>query len=70
MFLFLSLNGNSFLFCDDLVKAFGWALSFYSARGGSACLVSLMVFIDFFSLFKRLVLVSVLYTASPLVVRE
>ena len=33
-------------------------------------LVSLMFFIDSFSLFKRLVLVSVFYTASPLGVRE
>ena len=65
-----SLNGNSFLFYDDSVKAFSWAFSFYSARVGTACLFSLMVFIDVFSLFTRLVLVSDLYTASPLGVRE
>ena len=52
------------------MKAFGWALSFYSARGMSVFSVSLMVFIDFFSLFKRLVLVSDWYTSLPLVVRE
>jgi hypothetical protein len=51
-------------------EAFGWALLFYSLIVGSGCLGSLMVFIDFFSLFKRLVLLSDLYTASPLGVRE
>lgn len=57
-------------FVNDLLKAFGWALLFYSERGGGACLGSFTVFIDSLSLFKRLVLVSVLYTSSPLVVRE
>jgi hypothetical protein len=57
-------------FYDDLVKAFGWALSFYSAGVAIVCLVSLVVFTDSFSLFKRLVLVSDKSTASPLGVRE
>jgi len=57
-------------FCDDLVKAFGWALSPYSAGVEIVGLVSLVVFIDSFSLVKRLVLVSDKSTASPLTVRE
>ena len=57
-------------FYGDLVKAFGWALSLYSARVGIVRLVSLMGFTDSFSLFKRLVLVSDKSTASPLGVRE
>ena len=55
---------------DYLVKAFGYAFSFYSTRGMIVSSVSLMAFIDSFSLFTRLVLISELYTASPFVVRE
>jgi hypothetical protein len=44
-------------------------LLFYSARIDKLCLLSLN-FDDFWSLFKRLVIVSLLYTASSLVVRE
>ena len=47
-----------------------WVLSFYSVQAGNVCLVCLRVFIDSLILFTRLVLVSDLYTASPLGVRE
>jgi len=58
------------VYSSVLVKAFGRALSPYSAGVEIVCLVSLVVFIDSFSLFKRLVLVSDKSTASPLAVRE